>query len=133
MKFKPERTRAARDLLAQIPKFEPDNVIDLGCGPGNATELLSAAFPRARVVGLDSSDNMLAVARARVATAKFIKQDIETWRPAEKVDLIFANAVLHFVPNNHELLVRLVSFLHEGGWLAVHSLSCSRCSPAALS
>lgn len=77
MKFERERTRAARDLLAQIPKFEPDNIIDLGCGPGNVTELLSAAFPRARVVGLDNSDNMLAVARARVATAKFIKQDIE--------------------------------------------------------
>jgi trans-aconitate 2-methyltransferase len=119
MKFEIERTRAARDLLAQIPKFEPDRIFDLGCGPGNATQLLAAAFPRATIVGLDISDNMLAVARARVATARFIKQDIETWRPEEKVDLIFANAVLHFVPNNHELLIRLVSFLHEGGWLAV--------------
>jgi trans-aconitate 2-methyltransferase len=119
MKFERERTRAARDLLAQIPKFEPNDIMDLGCGPGNTTELLSAAFPCAKVVGLDSSDNMLAVARARVPTAQFIKQDIETWRPAEKVDLIFANAALHFIPNDHELLVRLVSFLHEGGWLAV--------------
>jgi trans-aconitate 2-methyltransferase len=119
MKFEIERTRAARDLLAQIPKFEPDRIFDLGCGPGNATELLAAAFPRATIVGLDISDNMLAVARARVATAQFIKQDIETWRPEEKVDLIFANAALQFVPNNHELLVKLVSFLHEGGWLAV--------------
>src|ERR1700730_10678089 len=51
MKFERETTRAARDLLAQIPKFEPDHIIDLRCGPVNATELLSAAFPRARVVG----------------------------------------------------------------------------------
>jgi trans-aconitate 2-methyltransferase len=35
------------------------------------------------------------------------------------VDLIFANAALHFVPNHHELMVRLVSFLRESGWLAV--------------
>jgi trans-aconitate 2-methyltransferase len=75
-------------------------------------------FP-ATIVGLDISDNMLAVARVRVATAQFIKQDIESWRPAKKVDLIFANSAPQFVPNNHELLVRLVSCLHEGGCLAV--------------
>ena len=103
----------------RIPEFEPDRIFDLGCGPGNGTQLLTTAFPHATVVGLDMSDNMLAVARARVVTAQFIKQDIETWKPNDKVDLIFANAALHFVPNYHELMVRLVSFLREGGWLAV--------------
>jgi trans-aconitate 2-methyltransferase len=119
LKFENERTRAARDLLAQIPEFEPESIFDLGCGPGNGTELLAAAFPRATIVGLDLSDNMLAVARARVAAAQFIKQDIETWRPANKADLIFANAALQFVPSHDELMVRLVSLLREGGWLAV--------------
>lgn len=119
MKFEAERTRAARDLLAQIPDFEPSVVFDLGCGPGNGTELLTAAFPRAKIAGLDMSDNMLEVARARLASAQFIKQNIETWRPADKVDLIFANAALHFVTNHQELMVRLVSFLREGGCLAV--------------
>jgi trans-aconitate 2-methyltransferase len=119
LKFESERTRAARDLLAQIPDFEPSSIFDLGCGPGNATQLLAAAFPRGKIVGLDLSDNMLVVARARVASAQFIKQDIGTWRPQDKVDLIFANAALHFVPNHHELMVRLVSFLSGGGSLAV--------------
>lgn len=119
MKFESERTRAARDLVAQILAFNPGSIFDLGCGPGNGTELLAAAFPSATIVGLDLSDNMLAVARTRVAIAQFVKQDIESWRPVEKVDLIFANAALHFVPNHHEFMVRLVSFLHEGGRLAV--------------
>jgi trans-aconitate 2-methyltransferase len=119
LKFENERTRAARDLVAQIPDFEPNSIFDLGCGPGNGTELLAAAFPRAKIVGLDLSDNMLAVARVRVTTAGFVKQDIETWSPVQKVDLIFANASLHFVPNHHELMVRLVAYLNEGGRLAV--------------
>jgi trans-aconitate 2-methyltransferase len=119
LKFEAERTRAARDLLAHIPEFGPSYVFDLGCGPGNTTELLAAAFPRAAITGLDLSDNMLAVARARVATAQFIKQNIETWWPKDKVDLIFANAALQFVPNHLELMLRLVSFLRQGGWLAV--------------
>jgi trans-aconitate 2-methyltransferase len=118
-KFENERTRAARDLLAQIPLFEAKSIFDLGCGPGNSTQLLAAAFPRATIIGLDSSDNMLAVARTRVATAHFVRQDIATWRPAEKIELIFANAALQFVPNHQELIVRFVSFLREGGWLAV--------------
>jgi trans-aconitate 2-methyltransferase len=118
MKFETERTRAARDLLANIPKYELDSVVDLGCGPGNATEILTAAFPRATIVGLDTSDNMLDVARARVPSAQFMKQDITNWRPSGKVDLIFANAVLHLVPNHHELLAQLISFLNDGGWFA---------------
>lgn len=119
MKFETERTRAARDLLAQVPDFDPLSIFDLGCGPGNATEVLAAKFPRAAIIGLDLSDDMLAVARARVAGARFLKQDIETWNPKEKADLIFSNAALHFAANHLELMMRLVSFLREGGWLAV--------------
>jgi len=119
LKFERERTRAARDLLAQLPDFEPRNVFDLGCGPGNSTELLATAFPRATIVGIDSSDQMLAVAKCRLGSAEFIKQGIESWRPTVSADLIFANAALQFVPNHHELMPHLVSFLSEGGWLAV--------------
>jgi trans-aconitate 2-methyltransferase len=119
MKFENERTRAACDLLAQVPDINPKIIYDLGCGPGNSSQLLKLRFPEASVVGVDNSDNMLQVARERVANVKFVKQDIEFWRPPEKADLIFANAALHFVPEHNELMVRLISCLTEGGCLAV--------------
>ena len=73
LKFERERTRAARDLLIQLPAFEPEIVYDLGCGPGNSTELLARTFPHARIVGIDSSEDMLAAARQRVSGATFCR------------------------------------------------------------
>lgn len=56
LKFERERARAARDLIAHIPDFNPGGAFDLGCGPGNSTELLTARFPDASVVGIDLSE-----------------------------------------------------------------------------
>ncbi|MGD9545143.1 MAG: trans-aconitate 2-methyltransferase [Methylocystis sp.] len=119
LKFEAERTRAARDLLARVPYCDTHRVFDLGCGPGNSTQLLAMSFPEAEIVGLDKSDNMLAVARARTPTATFIKEDIAHWRPSEHADLIFANAALHFLPDHRSLMTRLLSYLRPGGRLAV--------------
>jgi trans-aconitate 2-methyltransferase len=38
-------------------------VVDLGCGPGNSTAVVAAAWPAAEITGLDSSPTMLAAAR----------------------------------------------------------------------
>jgi trans-aconitate 2-methyltransferase len=119
LKFEEERTRAARDLLARIPYCETRSVYDLGCGPGNSTELLARAFSGAAVVGVDMSDNMLAVARGRVPSATFVKEDIEYWLPPEPADVIFANATLHFLPDHRRIITRLLGALRPGGRLAV--------------
>jgi trans-aconitate 2-methyltransferase len=117
--FEAERTRPASDLLARIPDGAIERVADLGCGPGNSTELLANRFPRAAILGLDSSDDMLAKARLRLPRVTFEKADVAQWRGSAPFDLIFANAVLQWIPGHIALMVRLVSQLAPGGCLAV--------------
>jgi trans-aconitate 2-methyltransferase len=117
--FEEERTRPARDLLAQVSLQAPKTVVDLGCGPGNSTALLSARWPEARVVGIDTSDDMLATARKRLPDVQFRKADVATFRAGEPVDLIFANAVLQWVGDHEALLPRLLAQLSPGGVLAI--------------
>ncbi|UZE16306.1 trans-aconitate 2-methyltransferase [Pseudomonas sp. B21-054] len=117
--FEQERTRPARDLLAAIPSVEARSVIDLGCGPGNSTELLVEHFPGATVRGLDSSADMIEAARQRLPAVTFDTADIGRWNEPGPFDVIFANAVLQWLPDHATLLPSLVDKLAEGGSLAV--------------
>jgi trans-aconitate 2-methyltransferase len=118
-RFEDERTRPAAELLARVPLDAPRVVVDLGCGPGNSTELLARRFPAARIVGTDSSPAMLATARQRLPQLSFEQGDIAQWAPAEPVDLAYANAALQWVGDHPRLLPRLLSALAPGGVLAV--------------
>ncbi|WP_407530304.1 trans-aconitate 2-methyltransferase [Methylobacterium oryzisoli] len=119
LKFAEERTRPAADLLARIPLSAPGRVIDLGCGPGNSTELLAARFPEAHLTGVDSSPDMLAEARRRLPGHPFVQADVAQFAPEAAADLLFANAVLQWLPDHATLLPRLARHLAPGGCLAV--------------
>jgi trans-aconitate 2-methyltransferase len=119
LRFEDERTRAARDLLAQVPLASASRIVDVGCGPGNSTELLAARFPTAEVAGLDNSPAMLAEARQRLPALRFEAADAATWVPEPDVDLVYANATYQWVPRHLEQLPRVLSALPESGFLAV--------------
>jgi trans-aconitate 2-methyltransferase len=119
LKFEDERTRPPRDLLAQVPLGQARLALDLGCGPGNSTELLVNRFPDAKVIGLDSSEDMLRQARQRLPQCTFIQADLVTWTPEQRIDLLFANAVFQWMPDHPAILRRLLQALPPDGVLAV--------------
>jgi trans-aconitate 2-methyltransferase len=119
LKFADERTRAARDLLAQVPLTQTKLVYDLGCGPGNSTELLVRAYPGAQIIGLDNSAAMLAKARVALPQCEFEEADLAQWQGEPGADLLFSNATFQWVPGHLAVLQRLLTGLKRGGVLAV--------------
>ena len=117
--FEDERTRPVRDLLGALPPIDARNVIDVGCGPGNSTEVLAARYPHARIRGTDSSADMVAAARRRLPQIPFEVQDLRDWKDAGPFEVILANAVLQWVPHHETLLPELIEKLSPGGALAV--------------
>ncbi|HEY9260548.1 trans-aconitate 2-methyltransferase [Chitinophaga sp.] len=118
-KFEKERNRPIIDLLAHIPATSVKTAVDIGCGPGNSTELLRAHFPAAIVSGMDSSEDMIMAARKRMPDVSFEVADISTWQGDGKYDVILANAALQWVPDHKTLFPSLINQLNRGGSLAV--------------
>ncbi|KRP63792.1 trans-aconitate 2-methyltransferase [Pseudomonas orientalis] len=119
--FEQQRTRPVRDLVAAIPNTDVGTAVDLGCGPGNSTQVLAERFAQAHITGLDSSDDMLRDARQRLPALSFELADIGAWRPAQRFDVILANASLQWLPDHATLYPHLVDQLTPGGTLAVQT------------
>lgn len=113
-----ERGRPFLDLLARVGAQAPGEVVDLGCGPGNLTGVLAERWPEARVVGIDSSPEMVERARRQPQRVDYLVGDLREWRPDRPVDVLVSNATLQWVPGHLGLLGQLADAVAPGGWFA---------------
>lgn len=118
LQFRDERTRPAADLVARIALQDPTSIVDLGCGPGNSTQVLRNRWPTARVVGIDNSPEMIERARNAHPDREWELGDIATWSPAEPFDLVFSNAALQWLGDHATLVRRLFAHVAPAGALA---------------
>jgi trans-aconitate 2-methyltransferase len=118
LKFDDERTRPCRDLVARIRLPAPRRVIDLGCGPGNSTQVLAERWPDADVTGLDSSEEMLRRASEKYPHQKWELGEIDQWTPPQPYDLVFSNAAYQWVPDHARVMPHLLQQVIPGGVLA---------------
>jgi trans-aconitate 2-methyltransferase len=119
LRFGDERVRPALDLLSRISLDAPKVIYDLGCGTGAVTAMLKERWPEARVTGVDSSQAMLDRARTLEADVDWLERDLNEWEPEAPADLLYSNAVLHWLDSHETLFPRLLSGLKTGGVLAV--------------
>ena len=95
VKFEEERTRPVRDLVQRIPNHGVERAADIGCGPGNSTEVLRERYLDAAIVGIDSSPDMIDAARKRLPHVDFKIDDIAGWDETG-FDVILADAVIQW-------------------------------------
>ncbi|HLW80607.1 MAG TPA: methyltransferase domain-containing protein [Candidatus Acidoferrales bacterium] len=146
LKFSAERTQPCRDLVARIDVPQMRTAIDLGCGPGNSTQVLLERWPDAQITALDSDVGMIQAAIESHPHGRWIVGDINKWageKPAEKTsgtksattaqqtpadsapessselyDLVFSNAALQWLHDHATLFPLLFSHVAPGGALA---------------
>ena len=120
VRYADERSRPFVELLARVDATEPSYVVDLGCGPGPLTRMLADRWPGAQVLGVDSSPDMIADAQQHAIPNRlaFVEGDIASWQAAQPVDVLIANAALHWVPDHVELFPRFAAALAPSGVFA---------------
>lgn len=116
-------------LSAQRLGARPDaRILDLCCGTGISTEAVQTVYPAARLVGLDASRGMLAVARDKklLRGVEWVHGDAMDVRAAGvtgRFDAILMAYGIRNVPDPDACLARLVELLEPGGTLCLHEYS----------
>jgi trans-aconitate 2-methyltransferase len=121
LRFSDERTRPCRELAARVALSSPRRVIDLGCGPGNSTQVLAERWNDADLTGIDSSTEMIDTARQSSVKCDWQVMDIGRWAQTSlrPVDVVFSNAALQWVPDHAVIFPKLLQQVAPGGVLAV--------------
>lgn len=107
------------DILCEVGQISDlDRVLELGCGPGDVAIQLAAIS--AKVTGIDFSENMIEVARARFPELAFEVADAEQL-PFKDVsfDVVVSNYTAHHFARPQDVFEEARRVLRPGGRLAV--------------
>lgn len=110
-------------LLQQyISKNPNQRILDIGCGPGNLTKELQplGSF----VLGIDSSEQLINQAQTSYPDVKFQVMDALEINYDKEWDIIFSNAVFHWIENQDLLLDNIYKALKPNGRLICEFGEC---------
>jgi trans-aconitate methyltransferase len=110
----------ATELLTKLNLHGDELVLDIGCGEGKITAAIAASLPNARVVGVDSSEQMINLAQKAYPTdhnpnLRFELMDAQKLSFREEFDVAFSNAALHWVLDQKNVLTGVKRSLKSGG------------------
>ncbi len=119
LQFKMERTRPSIDLVSRIKIDAPEMLIDIGCGPGNSTQVLRGRWPFADTIGIDKSEEMIKKAREDFPDQKWAIKDATSLKADTRFDVVFSNAAIQWMPDHEVLIPNLFELVNDKGALAI--------------
>jgi trans-aconitate 2-methyltransferase len=111
----------ARELIGRLRLQPHEHVLDIGCGDGKVTAEIAGLLPGGRVVGIDSSAEMIRFARlefpvVRCPNLRLEVMDARDLRFDAEFDAVFSNAALHWINRDHRaVLAGIARALRPGG------------------
>jgi trans-aconitate 2-methyltransferase len=119
LQFRNERTQPSIDLVSRINIEHPNKIIDIGCGPGNSTQILLKRWPISKITGIDNSPAMIEKAKNDYPDQEWKIIDAGKMEIEEKYDIVFSNATIQWIPDHEKLIIDLLSITEEKGALAI--------------
>ncbi len=110
----------ARELIAKLKLRGDERVLDIGSGDGKVTAEIAACLPRGSVVGIDNSEQMIALAQQTYppqgfANLRFQREDARSLPFENELDVVFSNATLHWIRDQRSALQGIARSLQSGG------------------
>ena len=116
-------------LIAELRLNGTEHLLDLGCGDGTLTAQIAELLPEGEVVGIDSSQGMIAAAQSKTRrNLRFVLMDINDLDFSTEFDVVFSNATLHWVKDHQCLYENVSRVLHPGGRIRFNFAGDGNCS-----
>jgi len=114
--------RWAQAVIDDLHLRGDETVLDAGCGSGSVTFDLLERLPRGRIYAVDSSPDMISKIKQAIEDRGLtnvvpIRADLTDFELPEQVDVVFSNAVLHWIPDDDALFGCLFRATKPGGRL----------------
>ncbi|HXT83261.1 MAG TPA: methyltransferase domain-containing protein [Verrucomicrobiae bacterium] len=112
----------AIEILDKRKIKEDEVILDAGCGSGRVTQLIAKKVKIGKIYAVDIDANMISNAKINLkdfTNVIFIQSDLINLKLPEKVDLIFSNAVIHWIFDHERLFKKFWDILKSGGELLI--------------
>ena len=114
-----------------LGRFNPQDILDLGCGNGNVTERLLSLYPNATYTLLDASKEMLSICKDRFKKSKInlIEAYFNQYEfPINHFDIVAAGFSLHHCTSEEKqsLFQNIYTSLKDGGVFTISDLMINK-------
>ena len=108
----------AQSVVSMLPELYPEQILELGAGTGQLTQLLTERFPEVPIDAVDVAEKMVAHSRSKFAKyphINWIVDDAQTYWGGDRFPLIVSSSALHWVTDLRATFENIFQCLEPGG------------------